>query len=145
MDSLSISASVAGLLALSGTIVSVLIKLQQNIDDAPDSIQSTLGIAEETGFVLQSARNLLTSLYHLNPARRRLIEIDHLIIVVTTYTITLTKLQSLIFPFDYDASSAASAWLRMKWLAKEDEISAVVNQLEGHKSSLSLLVNILQW
>jgi hypothetical protein len=145
MDPLSISASVAGLLAISGQIISVLVKLGRNIDDAPESIQAALFSVKEMDFALQSARKLLSSLQKLQPARRAMVEISHLVITITQSATSFARLQALVCPFDYDVNSAASAWLRLKWVTKEDEISNAVRGLESHKSSLSLLLNILQW
>jgi hypothetical protein len=145
MDPLSISASVAGLLAISGKIISVLVKVVQHIDDAPESAQAALFAVKEMDFALQSIRMLLSTLESLRPARRAMVEIDHLRVTVTQTVTTFTKLQALICPYDFDVNSAASAWIRIRWVAKEDEISGVIQRLEGHRSSISLLLNILQW
>ena len=38
-----------------------------------------------------------------------------------------------------------SFWDRLKWVWKDADILRAIRRLEGHKSSISLMLNILQW
>jgi hypothetical protein len=106
---------------------------------------AVLFAVKEMDFALQSTRRLLSSLELLQPKRRELMKIDHLRITLTQAVTTFVQLQTLVCPFDSEADVTPPISLRVKWINKEEEVSGIVQRLEGHKSSISLLLNILQW
>jgi hypothetical protein len=192
MDPLSISASIAGLLAVTGTIISTLEGFTSNVKNAPQSALSALFAVKDMKLALASVEKLLSSLSSLERTRKEMIQIDHLVIAITQSVVTLVELESLVRPPGLNVAKSGkqsiqkhkiseprlistscavdavdlppsaslhnnlnevndlwplrlSAWERLKWVWKEADVSRTIKRLEGHKSSISLILNILQW
>jgi hypothetical protein len=145
MDPFSISTAVGSLLGLSETLALVLHDFITNVQDAPHSAQEALFAVKEMGFALSSAERLLSDLFALQSGRKAMVELEHLVVTITQSVITFKELESLICPEADAKSSLITIRSRLKWAWKEEAVSRAVLRLQGHKSSLSLLLNILQW
>jgi hypothetical protein len=145
MDPFSISTAVGTLLGLTETLALVLHDFISNVHDAPHSAQEALFAVKEMGFVLSSAQRLLSDLVALRSTRKAMVELDHLVITITQSVITFKELESLICVEADAKSSLVTIRSRLKWAWKEEAVSRAVLRLQGHKSSLSLMLNILQW
>jgi hypothetical protein len=145
MDLYNIATALSTLLGTSKTIASVLHEFISNVHNAPLSAQSALFAVKSMEFALSSTQRLLSNLLVLRPDRKALVELDHLVITVTQSIITFRKLESLVCPEFVLKSSKTTAWERLQWARKEEAIGRLVQELERHKSSLSYMLNILQW
>jgi hypothetical protein len=145
MDPLSISASVAGLLALSGSIYSILARFTSSVNDAPRSAHLVMVAVEGMRMALSSVEQLIRTISAVPQRRKALIQLDHLIITLTHSMITFSDLESLVSPFVVDSAAGPSTWDRLKFAWQEDRISNSIQRLESHKSSITLMLSILQW
>jgi hypothetical protein len=145
MDPYSISTALVSLLGSTKKIASVLHEFISNVHNAPLSAQSALFAVKAMEYALISTQRLLSNLLVLRPDRKAMVELDHLVIIVTQSVITFKKLESLVCPQFVPKSSKTTAWERLQWAWKEEVIARLVHELEGHKSSLSYMLNILQW
>jgi hypothetical protein len=145
MDPISISTAVANLLGLIEKISSILHEVISNVKHARRSAQSALLAVKDMGVALSSIQRLLSNLSALRPRRKSMIELEHLVITVTQAVINLQYLESLLVSHFDSNGFKNTAWERIQWARKEDSIQRAVHRLEGHKSSLSLMLNILQW
>jgi hypothetical protein len=144
MDPLSIAASITGLLAVTSKLRHFLHHFILNVRDAPDLSKSAFSAVKEMNFALSFAQRLLSNLTSLQRDRKAMIEVEYLVIILTQSVITITELEKLVCPTSFQRDKR-QAWERLKWVWKEESVSRAVLRLEGHKSSMSLLLNILQW
>jgi len=145
MDPLSISASVAGLLALSGSIYSILARFTSSINDAPRSAHSAMVAVEGMRIALSSVEELIRTINAVPQRRKVLIQLDHLIITLTQSMITFSELEAQVSPFIADSAAEPSTWDRLKFAWQEERILISIQRLESHKSSIMLMLSILQW
>jgi hypothetical protein len=145
MDLLSISTAIDSLLAWTEKLSSALHKFLSNIKHAPQSMQLALCTLKDMGVALSSIQRLFSNLLVLRPRRKEMVELEHLAITITQAVKTFSDLDSLLAPAFCSTSSIATAWERLQWAWKEDSVSRVLQQLDRHKSSLSLMLSIIQW
>ncbi|KAK1658242.1 hypothetical protein BDP55DRAFT_734236 [Colletotrichum godetiae] len=136
-DPLSIAGSVAGLLATAVKVYNTTSNFVSSAIDAPESAMQMFRIIEETKMTLSSVHKLLHSLDTFPSSRKNMIQLDHLSIVITHSVLTLSKLESIVCQQDGLRS-------RMKWaLWHEKKILALLPRLESQKSTLAVMVTIL--
>ncbi|RSL42666.1 hypothetical protein CEP54_015397 [Fusarium duplospermum] len=136
-DPLSIAASVVGLVAAAGKVYGVLSNFVSTAADAPSSAASVLVTVEQMKMTLSSVQSLIDSIESLDPSRKALIQLDHLSIIITHSVLTISELESLVCPKD-------GLMNRLRWAWSEKKVMGLLPRLESQKSSLSLMVAVLQ-
>ncbi|KAJ4211252.1 hypothetical protein NW759_012732 [Fusarium solani] len=136
-DPLSIAASVVGLVAAAGKVYGVLSNFVSTAADAPSSAASVLETVEQMKLTLSSVQSLIDSIESLDPSRKALIQLDHLSIVITHSVLTISELESIVCPKD-------GLMHRLRWAWSEKRVMGLLPRLESQKSSLSLMVAVLQ-
>jgi len=139
-DPLSIAASVAGLAAVAGKVVKILYNFVSDIDDAPQLARSTLGTVSETRLALEAIQHLFETIESVSAWRKTLICLDHVGLTLSNCIMTLSELEALVV-IDDDAG----IFQRMHWVRAEGKIERLLPRLESQKTSLSLMVTVLQW
>ena len=143
MDPLSVTASVVGLLAAAGKIAFVLSTIRSSLSHAPQSVDQLLSLVRELKICFSSVHNFLIGL-SLAPKRRiNMIQVEDLVITLTESVLTFSELEALVSP--YGGVSGMTILERLKFSWDEDGISSIMQRLDRHKSSLSLMLNIIQW
>jgi hypothetical protein len=145
MDLPNISTTIDSLLPWTERLSSVLHKFLSNVKHAPRSVQLALDALKDMGVALSSIQRLFSNLLVLRPRRKAMVELEHLAIIITQAVKTFSDLDSLLAPAFCSMPPIATAWERLQWAWKEDSVSRVLQQLERHKSSLSLMLSIIQW
>lgn len=139
MEPLSIVASITGILTAAAKVSSLLMKIQ----DAPTTI---LGIVTEVGhikIVFTAFQKFVDRTARISGARAALIQVDDIVVILTQTVLVFSELQTLVAPLS--SGSRLSGWQRLNWSRHEAAALRLVNQLQRHKSSLSLLLQIIQW
>jgi hypothetical protein len=136
-DPLSIAASVAGLLGTATKIYSVLSDFISTVVDAPNSARSTLTAIEEMKLALESVKQLIDTVSSLPSKRKAMIQLDHLTITFSHCILTLSELESLVC-FD-------GFMRRLKWTWEEKKVLRLLPRVESQKTSLLLMMTVLQW
>ncbi|KAF5018986.1 hypothetical protein F66182_9004 [Fusarium sp. NRRL 66182] len=136
-DPLSIVASIVGLIAAAGKVCGVLSSFIGSTVDAPESAASTLQNMEHMKLTLYSVQSLIESLDSIEASRKSLIQLDHLSIVVTHSVLTVSELESIICHKD-------GIMHRLRWVWNEKKVLGLLPRLETQKSSLTLMVAVLQ-
>jgi hypothetical protein len=146
MEVLGAAASIASLIDVTFKICQGLHNFISSYDDAPKTAAGVVFAVKEMRLILNSARDLLMDLSTIPGPRRSMIELDHFIIIVVQSTTTLLNVERAINPFILHKALTATALskLSLEWLRVESKIKASLEQLEMHKSSLSLMLNILK-
>lgn len=143
MDPLSVMASVVGLLTAAGAVASILSTVKSSISDAPRLLDHVLREVKDVEIVLSAIHKFLIGISSAPIRRIALIQVDQLIATLTESVLTFSELEALVKPLE--ARSGNSLWERVKWAWKEDTVSDILQRLQRHKSSLSLMLNIVQW
>ncbi|KAK1834666.1 hypothetical protein QBC39DRAFT_7482 [Podospora conica] len=138
-DPLSIAASVAGLAAVAGKVVKILYNFVSDIDDAPHSARSTLDTVNETRLALEAIRHLVETIESVSAWRKTLISLEHVGLTLSNCIMTLSELEALVV-IDDDASF----FQRIHWVRVEGKVQRLLPRLESQKTSLSLMVTVLQ-
>ncbi|PGH26838.1 hypothetical protein AJ80_01418 [Polytolypa hystricis UAMH7299] len=135
MDPLSVAASIAGLLALSGKLCSILDSIIRDVRDVPSNLSWTLSQLKETNLALTALDTLIENLTSA-PKRRRAL--------IGRRVLAFEELDKLITPFARSSGDIVSAWDRMRWLRNADSITRAIERLGYHKASLPLVLGIIQ-
>jgi len=150
MDPLSVAASIVGLLTAGCKMVSLL----QNIallKDVPQSVTAVLREVESITQILKSLEQYLDGGVIPSPDRLSLILVEEVQAILTGCVLTYSNLTFLLDSMGLSCSrsgasrAGASIFNRLRWLIKEREILSVIQQLNSFKSSLSLMLTIIQW
>lgn len=145
MDPLSVTASIVGILAAAGKVGELLHGAISTAKDAPRVLVSLACEVQEVRAALFSLQTLLADLSSTQSHRAALIQIDQLIVTLTDSVLTFSELETAIAPFVTLQGAKVPFRARLKWLWAEDSCSKIVDRLQRHKSTISLMLNILQW
>jgi hypothetical protein len=141
MDTLSVAASVVGLLTAAGTISSILSTIKPSINDVPRLMVHVLSEVKEVEISLSAMHKFLTEISSAPIRRIALIQVDQLLVTLTESMLTFSELEAFVKPLA--ERSEISLRERVKWVWKEDVVSDIMQRLQRHKSSLSLMLNIV--
>lgn len=143
MDPLSVTASVVGLVLAAGQAKTLLQELISGLQDAPSLVQHVIDEIHSITFVICSLQTFLSDEERTSRSGEAMITINHLIITLTGCVHTFSDLQTEINGLRTGNDMRTMDLL--KWARKEGDISRILGRLQGHKSSLTLILNILQW
>ncbi|KAI0480110.1 P-loop containing nucleoside triphosphate hydrolase protein [Xylariaceae sp. FL0804] len=144
VEPLSIAASVAGLLSLTGAIYTQLSDFVQQVKDVPRSAHALLMAVSEMRMVITSVSDLLNGLIECPPKRRALVQIDHLILTLTQTVITAAEVEQFLSRWQALYDPKMSRYWRIRLVPVENKANKLVDKLRGNMSSISLVLNILQ-
>jgi len=145
MDPLSVTASIVGILAAAGKLSELLRSIISTAKDAPQVVAALVCEINEVQAALSSLQTLLTDLSSAPPRRAALIQLDQLIVTLTESVLTFSELETIITPLAVSKGQKFPLRTRLKWTRIEDNCLKMVERLQRHKASISLMLNILQW
>ena len=141
-DPLSVAASVVGLLAAGAKLASLLSETA-SLADAPSSAQAVLTEMREISAALQYLQQFLNGLMNVPAGRQQYILVEHLEGTLTGCVTTYDELEVFIDELKI-VPSDMGVLDRFKWARKEKDVANIVQRLQTHKSSLNLMLTILQ-
>lgn len=137
-DPLSVAASVAGLIAVAGKLVSIL--YQKSIAGAPDSAQLVREEIEGMRMVLTQMETFLRTAGQSPAPNANLIQLHDFLRVVSDCVLTFSSLDKIIDDLSVGNKAPIS---RLKWVAREDEILKSLERLGRLKTTLGLMFTVL--
>lgn len=140
MDPLSIAASITAILTAAVQVSSLL----RRIHDAPASVAAILVEVEHIRIVFQVLQTFVDRAAAMTRHRAALIGIEDLTVMLTQTVLVFSELQTLIAPLSARSRRSGIKW-RFDWSRQEPGVNRLVTQLQRHKSSLSLLLQVIQW
>ncbi|KEY73482.1 hypothetical protein S7711_07506 [Stachybotrys chartarum IBT 7711] len=143
-DPLSIAASVAGLLTLAGGIYSFLSDVIDSIETAPQAFQRFLSEVSLTQMTLASMSDIITAFLDIPMSRRAMLQLDHLVLAVTSAVLTLSDLELFLSQWPALSRSSISPLTRMRWSRQENKAAKLLERLRETRVALSLVLNVLQ-
>jgi len=143
MDPLSVAASVAGLLGAAGKVGSILLAVKQSIIDVPRTMDQMISQVEEFEICLSAAQSFILGVSAAPRSRISMIRVEQLVATLTEAVRTFAELDTVV------ASIAKHNGMplkkRLTYIWQEGTVTSIVHRLERDKSSLALMLNIIQW
>ncbi|KAK4141247.1 uncharacterized protein C8A04DRAFT_31225 [Dichotomopilus funicola] len=152
-DPLSIAASVAGLLAISSKVIFGLNTFASAISHTPKSLQRVVAEVVAVNRILGEVQRLIawqSDAERPNNPSLDLVQLDQLVTTLTGCVLVFSELEKHMddlvgMESGVSGSKPRIVWERMLWTRKEDDIEKLMDDLHRHKTSLSLMLNIIQW
>ena len=143
-DPLSIATSVVGLITAAAQISSLLINFTIQVHEAPNQARMVLVEVGDLNTILCSLQNFILQQQTADRSRRALLRINLVIVIVSGCVSTFSELQQLLD----EMSLVGAEWNLsdpLKWARNEKKISTLIQRLQTHKASLSLVLTVLKW
>lgn len=137
-DPLGITASIVGILAATAKVSSLL----GQIADAPQSVADLQSEVDNTRIIFSSLQSFIDKTQQLNPDRFALIRLGDLVAVLTCTVATFAELETLVQPLCTGEQMSPSQ--RVAWRWQQAAALRLVKQLQRHKISLSIMLQIYQ-
>ena len=139
-DPLSIAAGVVGILTAAAQISSLLIKFTKATKDAPQQARVIVTEVNDTSGILSHLQSFLLGNEFSDRSRTSLLKVDQVVTIVSGCVLTFSELEKLL---DELGVASVDVLDRMKWARKETAVAGLIQRLQNHKASLSLMLNIL--
>ena len=140
MDPLSITASVTGILAASVKVLSILAL----VHEAPELIRAIGVEVNHIRIVVAALRRFLDRTRQLSPRRAELIQIDDVVAILTQTVLTFSELEAFAGAA-VSRNSFSRFRSRVVWPWQQAGADRMLNRLQQHKLTLSLVLEIIQW
>jgi hypothetical protein len=142
MDPLSVTASIVGILAASGKVIEIIGPVVGALKDTAKSAATVHAEVSSSRIILSALQRLFADLGNTPVKRRELIQIDQLIATLTDGILIFNELEPLVVRL---GSSTENLRARMRWALKGDPLESFVFRMQLFRSSISVMLNILQW
>jgi hypothetical protein len=147
-DPLSISASILAILTAAGVVIKVL----SEVKDAPQSVQDVCSEVRHIELVFKALQRFLDG-SKIRSHRAALIQLDDVVVILTQTVLVFSELEILVQPLSASRTKQdsmtllgkLSTWRRVTWVWQQPAATRLVNQLQRHKASLTLILQIIQW
>jgi len=146
-DPLSIAASIAGLLSAAASISKVLGPYIGAARDTPQIAHHVNAEVQAASIILSALRTLAQNMASVSAQRAALVQLDQVVVVLTDGVFVFSDLEASVGSLPLpDASSVTRLALRSRfqWARKETEFTTLLSRLQSFKSSISLILGILQ-
>ncbi|KAF5558561.1 nicotinamide mononucleotide permease [Fusarium mexicanum] len=137
-----VSASVVGLLGAGAKITSCLWTFATNARDAPQLARHLVFEVADITAALGSLQAYVCGQAQAPGERGALILLEHVLTTLTGCVTTFSDLQSLMDQLNLSPDMGTID--KMKWARQESNIAGIVQRLQNHKSSLTLMLTVLQ-
>ncbi|KAL8961543.1 MAG: hypothetical protein Q9193_001916 [Seirophora villosa] len=139
-DPVSIATGVVGVLTAAAQIASFLINFAGCSKDAPQAARYVLAEVLGISGTLSQLQSLLLGNAQVERSRTQLLQVDHVVTIVSACVLTFSELSELL---DELKTEGMDLLARTRWARKDKTISKLIQRLQHHKASLSLILNIL--
>jgi hypothetical protein len=140
---MDVGSSIVGLLAAGAQLVPMFYNLASAIKDAPQHVQSAASEVKSITMVLTQLQKYIDGTAHVSTQRRSLIHVEHVTATLTECVMNYSEIDALLKTLHLD--QGLNAWDRAMWLLKREDIERLVGRLQNHKSTLGLMLQIIQW
>lgn len=142
MEPLSVGASVVGLLAAAGKMTQLLTRVT-GLVDAPGSATAVLTEMNNMTGALKHFQDYLDGALSVPDGCEQHVLLEHVAATLVGCVTTYTELEMIIDGVRVDPEMGM--FDRIKWAKKEKQVRDIVQRIQNHKSSLTLMLTILQW
>jgi hypothetical protein len=139
MDQLQVTSSITGIIAAAMQVS----KSPRQIKDAPASIIAVLTEVDHIKIIFLALQRFLDKATRLSGGRAALIQLEDVVVLLTQAVLVFSDLESLVSPISNGEKTSYP--VRLTWTRIQGGVMGLVNQLQRHKTSLILLLQIVQW
>ena len=139
-DPLSIAAGVVCILTAAAQMSTLLIKLAKATKAADEQARIIITEVNDTSGILTHLQSFLLGIEFADRSRTSLLQVDQVVTIVTGCVLTFSELEKLLDELKVESLDVLD---RCKWARKETTIAGLIQRLQNHKASLSLMLNIL--
>lgn len=139
-DPLSIAAGVVGVLTAAAQISALLMKWTRAAQGAPHQVQVVVTEVNDISGILLHLQSFLLGNAFVDSSRTSLLRLDHIVTIVSGCVLTFSELERQLDQLKTEDIDLLS---RLNWVRKESAIPSLIERLQNHKASLSLMLNIL--
>lgn len=143
MDPLSVAASVVGLLAAGGKLTSMLSAVVTKCQDSPSAARIIVSEVADISAALGQLQDFLSRPGLYRPKRGSLNMLDQLPTMLTGCVMTYSDVAYILEGLNI--SEDMGTFDRLRWKMQENQLNMLVQRLQHHKSSLTLMLTITQW
>ena len=141
MDPMSVAASVVGLIGAANKICSTLMAFVNSAKGAPKLAQNVLIEVSDISACLSQLQKFL--LGTRARSHDHLIMVEQIIVTLSNCVMIFSELEETI---EYlKPEQPMQAGRLVKWVLKEQAVSALLSRLQSSKMSLSLMLTTLSW
>jgi hypothetical protein len=142
MDPITVATSIVGILAAAGKVVKILGPVISTLKNKTQSVATICSEVENTRIILLALQTLLDDLNTAPRKRRELIQIGQLIAALTDGVLIFSELEALVLQL---GTSTENWQTRIQWARKEKVFASLLSRMQYFKSSMSVILIILQW
>ena len=139
-EPLSVAAGVIGILTAAAQITTLLTQLVKTSRKASKQARHVITEISNTRGIVSQLQSLLVGNEYKNTSRLSLLKVDHVNVIVSSCVLTFSELENLL---DGMKTRDMSMIDSMKWARRENEIMFIVQRIQHHKASLSLILDIM--
>ena len=139
-EPLSIAAGVVGILTAAAQVSTLLINFTKATKHAPARARHVMTEVNDISGTLSHLQSFLFGIEYADTSRTSLLKADHIVTIISGCVMTFSELEKLL-----DALKTKDMRILdgMKWARKEKDITTLIQRLQHHKTSLSLMLDIL--
>ena len=139
-DPLSVAAGVVGVVTAAAQISSLLIKFTTSTIAAPQQAKVVLTEVSDISVILSQLQVFLLGLDLPDRSRTSLLKVEKVVTIVSGCVLTFSELEKLLDELKTENMDFLD---RLKWVRQESAIRGFIQRLQNHKTSLSLVLHIL--
>ena len=139
-EPLSIAAGIVGIFSAAAQITSLLIDFTESAKKAPESARSVLIEVNDVSGILSHLQFFLLDSKFSDRSRTQLVQIDQVALIMSGCVLTFSELEKLLDNIKADGMGILQ---RAHWARREKAVLNLVQSLQNHKASLSLILNVL--
>ena len=139
-DPLTIVAGVVGILTAAAQISTLLINFTKASKNAPSRARHIIAEVNDISGTLSHLQSFLLGNEYSDTSRTSLLKADHIVTILSGCVMTFSELEKLLDDLETKDMRILDS---MKWARKEKDITALIQRLQNHKTSLSLMLDIL--
>ena len=139
-DPLSIAAGVVGVVTAAVQISALLTRLTKSTIAAPKQAQIVLTEVSEIAGILSHLQSFLLGRESAGKSRTSMLELEQVVTIISSCVLTFSELEKML---DEMKTGDLDMLSRFRWARKESAILILIERLQNHKASLSLMLSIL--
>ena len=142
-EPLSIAAGVVGILTAAAQVSTQMIHFMKASRNASVQARHVLIEVNDISGILSHLQTFLIDhsiQEYIESSRMSLLRVDHIVAIVSGCVMTFSELEKVL---DGLKTADLGAIDSIRWARKETEIMTIIQRLQNHKASLSLMLNVL--
>jgi hypothetical protein len=145
MDPLSVASGVAGLLTVAAAIVKAFEKIKTNMEDCPKTVEWAQAETRELHWAINRLKCIIDDPNSVAKTSGTSLGLHDATVTISELVTTCDGLIEVLKPFDDNRALAQTKLGKVKWLRIQDDVVKYIREMQAHKGSVTLILNILQW